>query len=292
MDKTVRERLFSMSEEKYRDFSKALIPGCDNILGVRVPLIRKYARELLRENEDWQGLLEEDDLYFEETMLRGFITGIATAKEDDVKIARKKLNEFLPYINNWSINDGFCKEFRIIDKHHDEFINDIEKMTASKKEYVARAGLVLLLEHYVKIDMAGNKIARKKTVDRYDIDLESILTDEGVIEERNALQSDSDTSKVRYNNEAPNSVYKGKYTDKILELVNRDFSKNGYYTQMAAGWLIAELFVVYPKAVWDFLNEKNNLKLDEVSYKKAIMKICESKIPTKQLKKYIVTVQS
>ena len=39
---------------------------------------------------------------------------------------------------------------------------------------------------------------------------------------------------------------------KILELVNRDFSKNGYYTQMAAGWLIAELFVVYPKAVWDF----------------------------------------
>ena len=292
MDKIVRERLFSMSEEKYRDFSKALIPGCDNILGVRVPLIRKYARELLRENEDWQGLLEEDDLYFEETMLRGFITGIATAKEDDVKIARKKLNEFLPYINNWSINDGFCKEFRIIDKHHDEFIKDIEKMTASKKEYVARAGLVLLLEHYVKIDMAGNKIARKKMVDRYDIDLESILTDEGVIEERNALQSDSDTSKVRYNNEAPNSVYKGKYTDKILELVNRDFSKNGYYTQMAAGWLIAELFVVYPKEVWDFLNEKNNLKLDEVSYKKAIRKICESKIPTKQLKKYIVTVQS
>ena len=50
--------------------------------------------------------------------------------------------------------------------------------------------------------------------------------------------------------------------------------------------------MVYPKAVWDFLNDKNNLKLDEVSYKKAIRKICESKIPTKQLKKYIVTVQS
>ena len=30
---------------------------------------------------------------------------------------------------------------------------------------------------------------------------------------------------------------------------------------MAAGWLIAELFVVYPKAVWDFLNEKNDLIL-------------------------------
>lgn len=54
-----------------------------------MPLIRKYARELLRENEDWQGLLEEDDLYFEETMLRGFITGIATAKEDVVKLQER-----------------------------------------------------------------------------------------------------------------------------------------------------------------------------------------------------------
>ena len=134
MDKIVRERLFSMSEEKYRDFSKDLIPGCDNMLGVRVPLIRKYARELLRENEDWQGLLEEDDLYFEETMLRGFITGIATAKEDDVKIARKKLNEFLPYIKNWSINDAFCKEVRIIDKYHDELIKNKKKRPDDKAQ--------------------------------------------------------------------------------------------------------------------------------------------------------------
>lgn len=255
----MRDRLVSMSEEKYRDFSKSLIPGCENMLGVRVPLIRKYARELVKENDDWQGLLEVEDIYFEETMLRGFIIGIATAKEDDVKLAMKKLKEFLPYINNWSVNDGFCKEFRIMDKHRDEFIKDIEKMTGSKKEYAARAGLVFLLEHYVKVDMAGNKIVRRKKVDRFDI---------------------------------VNDADKGKYTDKILELVNRDFSGNGYYTQMAAGWLLAELFAVYPKAVWDFLTDKKNLKLDEVSYKKAIRKICESKIPTKELKEYIVSVQS
>ena len=49
MNKTVRDKLVSMREEKYREFSSALIPGCENMLGVRVPVIRKYAKEILKE---------------------------------------------------------------------------------------------------------------------------------------------------------------------------------------------------------------------------------------------------
>ena len=89
MNKTVRDKLVSMREEKYREFSSALIPGCENMLGVRVPVIRKYAKEILKENTDWQKILEEDDVYFEETMLRGFIIGMATLKEDDVELAKE-----------------------------------------------------------------------------------------------------------------------------------------------------------------------------------------------------------
>lgn len=262
MDKNVRDKLITMSEEKYKDFSKALIPGCENMLGVRIPLIKKYAKELIKENKDWRSLLETEDIYFEETMLRGVIIGIGTAKEKNVEAAKIELKKFVPLINNWSINDSFCNAFKIAGKHGDDFIDEIEKMVKSKKEYEARAGLILLLNHYVKVDMAERKIARKKIVEKCDI--ESKVSD---------------------------GVDKGKYTDKILELVNRDFSENGYYTQMAAGWLIAEMFVVYPKSVWDFLMDKENNKIDGVSYKKAIRKICESKIPSKELKEYIKKIQ-
>ena len=258
MNKTVRDKLISMSEEKYRDFSKSLIPGCENILGVRVPLIRKYAKELVKENYDWRSLLVENDMYFEEIMLRGFIIGIATEKEDDVNGAMEELKKFVPLINNWSINDSFCNAFKIAGKHGDDFIVEIEKMVKSKKEYEARAGLILLLNHYVKVDMAGKKTVRKRTVEICDITCEY----KGDIE-------------------------KGRYTDKILQFVDRDFSENGYYTQMAAGWLIAELFVTYPKAVWNYLTDKEKLKIDDVSYKKAVRKICESKTPSKEVKECI-----
>ena len=106
--------------------------------------------------------------------------------------------------------------------------------------------------------MAGKKTARKRTVEICDISCED-----------------------------KRDIKKGRYTDKILQLVDRDLSKNGYYTQMAAGWLIAELFVTYPKVVWNYLTDKEKLKIDDVSYKKAVRKICESKTPSKEVKECI-----
>lgn len=61
----------------------------------------------------------------------------------------------------------------------------------------------------------------------------------------------------------------GMYIDKILLLVNRDFSSKGYYTQMAAGWLLAECFVTFPLDTWRYLTDKENMKLDNVSYQKS-----------------------
>ena len=66
-----------------------------------------------------------------------------------------------------------------------------------------------------------------------------------------------------------------------------DFSSNGYYTQMAAGWLLAECFVTFPLDTWRYLKDKKNMKLDNVSYKKAIRKICESLTPDDEVKKVV-----
>ena len=45
--------LVSMAEPKYRDFSAALLPGVDNLLGVRLPALRKMAAKIARE-ADWR----------------------------------------------------------------------------------------------------------------------------------------------------------------------------------------------------------------------------------------------
>ena len=55
--------------------------------------IDKIKKKEVSDHSTWScsrgAILVEDDVYFEETMLRGFIIGMATLKEDDVELAKK-----------------------------------------------------------------------------------------------------------------------------------------------------------------------------------------------------------
>lgn len=250
----IRKELMAMCDKgDYAKFTSSLIPGCDNIIGIRQPVLKKYAKQLVKDNEDFRSLLKEKDIYHEETILRAYVLGMGTAKEKDFNKALEDLKEFIPFVNNWAVNDCFCVEFRVIDKYRDEFLPYIKECIASGEEFRARVGLILLLDHYVKVDINGNKQARLKKVTLADI-------------------KEGDNPRT------------GRYIDEILKIADRDFAKEGYYTQMAAGWLLAECFVTYPAKVYEFLCDKDNLKLDTISYRKAVNKICESLTPEKEVK--------
>ena len=67
----IRNELLGLSDKgNYAAFTSALIPGCDNVIGVRQPVLKKYARQLVKDNEDFRALLTEPDIYHEETLLR------------------------------------------------------------------------------------------------------------------------------------------------------------------------------------------------------------------------------
>ena len=223
----IRNELLGMTDKgEYAAFTSSLIPGCDNIIGIRQPVLKQYAKQLIKENKDFRQLLSEPDIYQEETLLRSYIIGMGTAKEKDFKKALKDFNTFVPLVNNWAFD-----------------------------EYRARVGLIMLLDHYLKVDMHGMKRPRMKKVTIKDIE---------------------STDEINCAN--------GLYLDDIFSLVNRDFSAYGYYTQMAAGWLLAECFVTFPKRTWEYLTDTDCLKLDKLSYQKAVRKICESLTPDKEVK--------
>ena len=50
-----------------------------------------------------------------------------------------------------------------------------------------------------------------------------------------------------------------------------------------AGFL-AECFVTFPKRTWEYLTDTDCLKLDKLSYQKAVRKICESLTSDKEVK--------
>ncbi len=142
----LRKELFALCEDRYRDFASALIPGCNNLLGVRIPQLRKMAKRLVKGNPI-EFLDNAQDMYFEETMIKGFI--IANMHED-IEIVLEQVSLFLPKITNWSLCDSFCNELKIVRKHKERVWKFLTAYHQSSETYEIRFAVVMLLFHYIE----------------------------------------------------------------------------------------------------------------------------------------------
>ena len=147
MKQEIKKKLFELSDQKYKEFHGGLCPGTENIIGVRVPVLRKYAEELFKE-QDWKQTIEEiDNEYYEEIMLQGMLIG--QAKKEEINTILKYVEKYVPKIDNWAICDIFCAGLKITKKYKKEMWNFIQKYLKSDKEFEIRFAIVMILDYYI-----------------------------------------------------------------------------------------------------------------------------------------------
>ena len=117
MDTVLKKRLTALADPKYRKFSSALLPGLKTpMLGVRLPSLRKLAKELARQHgKEALNLLTDET--FEERMLQGMIIG---ALKPEPETVFPLIKQFIPKINCWSVCDSFCTSLKIAQRHPQE----------------------------------------------------------------------------------------------------------------------------------------------------------------------------
>lgn len=147
MTDKILEKLFELQDIEYKNFNKKLIPNVDEnlIIGVRSPILRKFAKNFYKNNYD-EAILFLNKLphkYFEENNLHCFL--IENFKQIDV--ALEYTEKFLPYIDNWATCDSFSP--KIFKKYPKEIYEKILDWIKSDKPYVVRYGVGLLLSNYL-----------------------------------------------------------------------------------------------------------------------------------------------
>ncbi|MGM9944593.1 MAG: DNA alkylation repair protein [Lysinibacillus sp.] len=141
----IREELLNLSEEKYRAFQSNLCPGVENILGVRVPLLRKISVQLSK--GDYADYLNNEDVkYYEETMIRGLTIGYIKV-DNDTRF--DYIRNFVPQINNWAICDSFCSNLKFTKKNMNEVWNFLMTYLSSDKEFELRFVIVMMLNYFM-----------------------------------------------------------------------------------------------------------------------------------------------
>lgn len=154
MKQEIKQKIFELSDEKYKEFHGGLCPETENIIGVRVPILRNYAKELFKE-KDWKETLKQiDNKYYEEIMLQGMLIG--QAKNEDINIILKYVEEYVPKIDNWAICDTFCAGLKITKKYKKEMWDFLQKYLRSDKEFEIRFAVVMILDYYIDEEYLQN----------------------------------------------------------------------------------------------------------------------------------------
>lgn len=166
MYQEIKSKLNALAEPDYAVFARRLLPGTENILGVRLPRLRTLARRIAREN--WRVYLDTARAdTFEEIMLQGMVIGYLQAPLPEVL---SQIAAFIPKIDNWSVCDSFCSGLKIARIHPNAIWNFFQPYLAHSNTYHVRFAVVMMLFYYiddVHIDLILSQLSKIQHDDYY-----------------------------------------------------------------------------------------------------------------------------
>lgn len=155
MEEMLKESVFfsdllCLADDDYKQFTCNLIPhiASSKILGIRVPLLRKLAKQLCREYPEKVTEFFDDlpHSYYDENNLHGLLL----SEQKDFQKTIALLDQFLPVIDNWAT----CDMIRpgIFKKHRSELLEHIQHWMYADHEYTIRFGIEMLMIHFLDAD--------------------------------------------------------------------------------------------------------------------------------------------
>lgn len=167
LKKIVKHELKELADLNYKEFHSSLCPGTNNILGVRVPILRKYAKDFEKRfpNASYKQL---DDEFYEEIMLQGILIGLKAKM--DFEANKAEIEWFIPKIDNWAVCDIFVSGLKFIKKSPKTYWDFVKIYASKSKEFEKRFAYVVMLSYYITdeyIDEVLDLLVNENSQDYY-----------------------------------------------------------------------------------------------------------------------------
>lgn len=160
------ERLYELQDVEYQKLQTKIIPNIpsDTIIGVRIPMLKKLAKELFENplKDDFMSVLPHK--YYEENQLHIMLICL----EKDFETCIDKLQKFLPYADNWAITDQSSP--KCFKKKHAELLPIIKEWLDSEHVYTARYAINIYMREFLDDDFSAEYmelISKKRGEDYY-----------------------------------------------------------------------------------------------------------------------------
>lgn len=150
---TLQAELKALQDLQYQKFHSSLLSGVENIIGVRMPLLRKLAKDILRGN--WREYLDVEiskpNTYYEEDIIQALLIGTSKISLQE---RHTYIKAFVPKINNWAVCDLFCSTLKEVQRYPQEYWQMLMPYFNSTNAYDLRFASVMLLNHFTSDEFA------------------------------------------------------------------------------------------------------------------------------------------
>lgn len=141
----IQDKLFELQDLEYKEFHSKLMPTVykGKIIGVRVPQLRKFAKELNNSEVKADFLNTLPHKYYEEDNLHAFL--IEQIKDFDECISA--LDNFLLFVDNWATCDMMTP--KVLSTNSEKLYEKIEEWAKSENTYTVRFAVVTLMKFFM-----------------------------------------------------------------------------------------------------------------------------------------------
>ena len=161
MKTSLQIELFSLQDLKYKEFHQKLMPTVnpDKVIGIRTPVLRKFAKEFGKRAEAESFIKNLPHKYYEEDNLHAFLL----EEIKDYETLTQELNIFLPFVDNWATCDMMRP--KILKNHKIELLEDIKRWLNSKDTYTIRFAVNCLMLYYLEEDFKPEYLQWVKNIE-------------------------------------------------------------------------------------------------------------------------------
>lgn len=147
MNTLINNKLNGLAQSDYKAFNRKLIPTNYEILGVRMPALRKLAKEIVADLDVSEYLANAERTTYEHIMLYGLVLGYLN--EPLLETLFHYLDPLILKFDNWAHVDAIISSLKIFKKHPNEVLAHFLPLKTHPGEFTKRTFVVLLMNYFL-----------------------------------------------------------------------------------------------------------------------------------------------
>lgn len=155
MNTQINQKFRALAENDYKLFNEKIIPTGYEILGIRMPALKKLAKELSGDPKVEIYLKDAEYTTYEHILLYGLVLG--HLKKPSLDMVFRYLDPLILKFDNWAHVDTIISSLKIFKKYPEEILAHFMPLKTHEGEFTKRVFVIVLMDYFINetyIDIA------------------------------------------------------------------------------------------------------------------------------------------